>query len=60
MRDPIRLIVLLFGSTLFGGAFAAAVGMIAHPDSQGGGAAGAGLVAGFALGLLLAAWKGDS
>ena len=60
LRDPVRLIVMLFGSTLFGGAVAAAVNLIVHPGTQNGGPAAAGLLAGLGLGLFLAAHRGDS
>ena len=60
LRDPIRLIVMLFGSTLFGGALAAGVNLIVNPATQSGGPATAGLVAGFGLGLLLVAHRGDA
>ena len=59
MRDPVRVIVMLLGSTLFGGALATAVNLIVHPGTQNGGPAGAGLLAGFGLGLLLVARIGD-
>jgi hypothetical protein len=60
LRDPIRLVVLLFGSTLFGGAGAAAVNLIANPGTQNGGPVTAGLLAGFGFGLFLAAFRGDT
>ena len=60
LTDPIRLVVLLVGATLFGGAAAAAVNLIAHPGTQNGGPATAGLLAGFGFGLFLAALRGDA
>lgn len=60
LRDPIRLLVLLFGSTLCGGALGAGINLIAHPATQNGGPAFAGLLAGFGFGLLLAAHRGDA
>jgi len=51
---------MLLGSTLFGGAVAAAVNLIVHPGTQNGGPAAAGLLAGLGLGLFLAAHRGDS
>jgi hypothetical protein len=60
LRDPIRLVVMLFGTTLFGGAFAGLVDLVVHPDAQNGGPVTAGLLAGLGLGLFLAAYRGDS
>ena len=60
MRDPIRLVMLLFGSTLFGGAVATAVNLIVHAGTQNGGPTTAGLLAGFGFGLFLAALRGDT
>ena len=60
LRDPVRLVVLLFGSTLFGGASAGAINLIVHPSSQNGGPVTAGLIAGFGLGFVAASLRGDS
>ena len=59
LRDPVRLVMLLLGSTLLGGAFAGAVNLIVHPSSQNGGPVTAGLLAGFGLGLVAASLRGD-
>lgn len=60
LRDPIRLVLLLLGSTLFGGALMAGLDLIVNPGTQSGSPATAGALAGFGLGLVLAGHTGDA